>query len=87
VVGVLLFVLTLLLSLSGYLPPWDRLSVWAFTVGMTLGGAGPLLRKHVNLLLLGHFETGQNTPDPLVHAARRCPAVSDIEKVFLAEHP
>jgi quinol-cytochrome oxidoreductase complex cytochrome b subunit len=61
VVGVLLFVLTLLLSLSGYLPPWDRQSVWAFTVGMTLGGAGPLLRKHVNLLLLGHFETGQNT--------------------------
>jgi quinol-cytochrome oxidoreductase complex cytochrome b subunit len=61
VVGVLLFVLTLLLSCSGYLLPWDQLSFWAFTVGMTLGGAAPLLGKQVNLLLLGDFETGQNT--------------------------
>jgi ubiquinol-cytochrome c reductase cytochrome b subunit len=60
-VGVLLFVLMLLLSFRGYLVPWDQLSFWAFTVGLTLGGAAPLLGKQVNLLLLGDLETGQKT--------------------------
>jgi menaquinol-cytochrome c reductase cytochrome b subunit len=61
VVGVLLFFLTLLLSFSGYLLPWDQLSFWAFTVGMTLGGATPLVGKQVMLLLLGDFEISQQT--------------------------
>jgi quinol-cytochrome oxidoreductase complex cytochrome b subunit len=33
VVGVILLVLTLLLSFTGYLLPWDQLSIWAVTVG------------------------------------------------------
>ena len=33
IVGVLLLVLTLLLSFTGYLLPWDQLSIWAVTVG------------------------------------------------------
>ncbi|NQT14899.1 MAG: cytochrome b N-terminal domain-containing protein, partial [Planctomycetes bacterium] len=33
VVGVVLLVLTLLLSFTGYLLPWDQLSIWAITVG------------------------------------------------------
>src|SRR6059058_674224 len=61
VVGVLLLVLTLLLSFTGYLLPWDQLAFWAITVGTTLGGAAPLLGKQVNLLLLGDFQIGQNT--------------------------
>src|SRR5438046_6052464 len=61
VVGTLLFVLTLLLSYTGYLLPWDQLSFWSITVGTTLGGAAPLLGKQVNLLLLGDFQIGQNT--------------------------
>src|ERR671928_2018735 len=61
VVGVILFVLTLLLSFTGYLLPWDQLAFWAITVGTTLGGAAPLLGKQVNLLLLGDFVIGQNT--------------------------
>jgi quinol-cytochrome oxidoreductase complex cytochrome b subunit len=61
VVGVILFFFTLLLSFSGYLLPWDQLSFWAFTVGMTLGGATPVVGKQVNLLLLGDLEIGQQT--------------------------
>ncbi len=43
VVGVLLLVLTLLLSFTGYLLPWDQLSMWAVTVGSNMAGATPLL--------------------------------------------
>ncbi len=43
VVGVLLLVLTLLLSFTGYLLPWDQLAVWAITVGSNMARATPLL--------------------------------------------
>src|SRR5678815_5238498 len=43
VVGVLLLVLTLLLSFTGYLLPWDQLSIWAVTVGSNMGRATPVL--------------------------------------------
>src|SRR3989337_2355967 len=43
VVGVILLVLTLLLSFTGYLLPWDQLSIWAVTVGSNMGRAMPLL--------------------------------------------
>jgi len=42
-VGVLLLVLTLLLSFTGYLLPWDQLSMWAVTVGSNMVGAAPLV--------------------------------------------
>ena len=61
VVGVILFVLTLLLSFTGYLLPWDQLAFWAITVGSNIGGAAPLLGKQVNILLLGDLEISQNT--------------------------
>jgi len=43
VVGVLLLVLTLLLSFTGYLLPWDQLSMWAITVGSNMARAAPLV--------------------------------------------
>ena len=43
VVGVILLVLTLLLSFTGYLLPWDQLSIWAVTVGSNMARATPLL--------------------------------------------
>jgi len=43
VVGVILLVLTLLLSFTGYLLPWDQLSIWAVTVGSNMGRATPFL--------------------------------------------
>src|ERR671926_1183792 len=42
-VGVLLLVLTLLLSFTGYLLPWDQLAIWAITVGSNMARATPLL--------------------------------------------
>ena len=41
-VGVVLLVLTLLLSFTGYLLPWDQLAIWAITVGSNMARATPL---------------------------------------------
>ena len=35
--------LTLFLSFTGYLLPWDQLSIWAVTVGTNMARATPLL--------------------------------------------
>jgi quinol-cytochrome oxidoreductase complex cytochrome b subunit len=43
VIGVILLVLTLLLSFTGYLLPWDQLAVWAVTVGTNMARATPFL--------------------------------------------
>ena len=43
VVGVILLVLTLLLSFTGYLLPWDQLAIWAITVGSNMARATPFL--------------------------------------------
>ncbi len=42
-VGVILLVLTLLLSFTGYLLPWDQLAMWAITVGSNMARATPLM--------------------------------------------
>ncbi len=43
VVGVMLLTLTLLLSFTGYLLPWDQLAIWAITVGTNMARATPFL--------------------------------------------
>jgi quinol-cytochrome oxidoreductase complex cytochrome b subunit len=42
-VGVILLTLTLLLSFTGYLLPWDQLAMWAVTVGTNMARATPFL--------------------------------------------
>ena len=42
-VGVGLLVLTLLLSFTGYLLPWDQLAYWAVTVGTNMASSTPLI--------------------------------------------
>ena len=42
-VGVILLVLTMLLSFTGYLLPWDQLAIWAITVGSNMAKATPFL--------------------------------------------
>src|SRR3989338_1693457 len=42
-VGVVLLVLTMLMSFTGYLLPWDQLAIWAITVGSNMAGATPLV--------------------------------------------
>jgi quinol-cytochrome oxidoreductase complex cytochrome b subunit len=60
-VGVILLVLTLLLSFTGYLLPWDQLAIWAVTVGTNMAGATPIVGDQVRFALLGGFEIGDNT--------------------------
>jgi quinol-cytochrome oxidoreductase complex cytochrome b subunit len=43
VVGVLTLVLTLFLSFTGYLLPWDQLAFWAVTVGTNMVAAAPVV--------------------------------------------
>lgn len=42
-IGVILLVLTMLLSFTGYLLPWDQLGLWAIVVGTNMAAGTPLL--------------------------------------------
>jgi cytochrome b-561 len=53
VVGVLLFILTLALSFTGYLLPWDQLAFWAITVGSNIAGYAPWIGDDLKYLMLG----------------------------------
>jgi quinol-cytochrome oxidoreductase complex cytochrome b subunit len=62
-IGVIMLVLTLLLSFTGYLLPWDQLAIWAITVGSNMARATPFLGYEgpgAALLRLGDV--------PLIHA-------------------
>jgi quinol-cytochrome oxidoreductase complex cytochrome b subunit len=50
VVGVILLVLTFLLSFTGYLLPWDQLAFWAITVGTNIAGSAPGARAEDAIL-------------------------------------
>ncbi len=43
VVGVILLLITFLLSFTGYLLPWDQLAIWAVTVGTNMAANTPIL--------------------------------------------
>jgi len=74
VIGVGLLTLTLLLSFTGYLLPWDQLAFWAITVGTKMGGATPFLgsegpfhsllgigtNNDIRFMLLGDSVVGAN---------------------------
>ncbi len=71
VVGVALLSLTLLMSFTGYLLPWDQLAYWAITVGTNMGAATPVLGAEgpfsmatkfndVRFVLLGGTTVGAN---------------------------
>ena len=59
VVGVLLLLLTLGLSFTGYLLPWDQLAYWAITVGTNIGSYAPLVGGQLRELLLGGHGVGE----------------------------
>ncbi|UCC86138.1 MAG: cytochrome bc complex cytochrome b subunit [Anaerolineales bacterium] len=56
--GVLLLLITLFLSFSGYLLPWDQLAYWAVTIGTSMAESAPLFGNEVNLLLRGAPDIG-----------------------------
>jgi quinol-cytochrome oxidoreductase complex cytochrome b subunit len=61
VIGVVLLVLTLLLSFTGYLLPWDQLAYWAVTVGTSMADFVPFIGDATRSMLLGGNEVGSAT--------------------------
>lgn len=60
VVGVILLLVTLFLSYTGYLLPWDQLAYWAITVGTGIISAMPVIGNRVKFLVLGGNVVGEN---------------------------
>lgn len=56
--GVVLLIVTLGLSFSGYLLPWDQLAYWAVTIGTSMVEAAPIFGDEANLLLRGAPDIG-----------------------------
>lgn len=56
--GMLLLFMTLLLSFSGYLLPWDQLAFWAVTIGSSMADAAPGVGPAIGRLLRGGAEIG-----------------------------
>jgi quinol-cytochrome oxidoreductase complex cytochrome b subunit len=58
--GVILLLLTLGLSFTGYLLPWDQLAFWAVTIGTSMAEAAPpaVVGTNINLLLRGAPDIG-----------------------------
>jgi quinol-cytochrome oxidoreductase complex cytochrome b subunit len=59
VLGVGLLLLTLGLSFTGYLLPWDQLAFWAITVGTNIAGYAPVIGPKLRYLMLGGNVVGQ----------------------------
>ena len=61
VMGVAMLLLTLFLSFTGYLLPWDQLAYWAVTVGTNIASSVPLVGPAARELLIGGREIEQAT--------------------------
>jgi quinol-cytochrome oxidoreductase complex cytochrome b subunit len=61
VIGVMLLLITLAFSFTGYLLPWDQLAYWAVTVGTSLVKYVPLAGGKLQDLLIGGPQVGQTT--------------------------
>ena len=59
-IGVIMLLVTLFLSFTGYLLPWDQLAYWAVTVGTNIARAAPVVGEAVRYVLLGGHQIEQN---------------------------
>jgi len=98
-IGVFLLVLTMFLSFTGYLLPWDQLAFWAVTVGSNMAAAIPFLGhagpgseflgladagNDLRFLLLGGSSVGASTL--LRFYVLHCMVVPCIAIVLMAVH-
>src|SRR6478736_3509172 len=58
VIGVVLVILTFVMSLTGYLLPFDQRSYWATIVGVNINGTGPLVGPFLSDFLRGGADFG-----------------------------
>lgn len=84
VVGVVLLMLTLFLSYTGYLLPWDQLAFWAITVGSNILSAVPVLGGRIRFLMLGGHTVNANAL--LRFYVLHCMILPLIAALFLAVH-
>ena len=60
-IGVILLTLTIGLSFTGYLLPWDQLALWAVTVGGNMAGYTPVFGEQLRFVMIDGKEIGPNT--------------------------
>jgi len=60
VIGVILLLVTLLLSYTGYLLPWDQLSFWGVSVGTSMVKEAPIIGERIRFYLLGGNVVSEN---------------------------
>src|SRR6266567_2565046 len=61
IVGAVLLILTMVMSFTGYLLPFDQRSYWATIVGVNINGTGPLIGPYLSDFLMGGGEFGATT--------------------------
>jgi len=98
VIGVILLALTLVLSFTGYLLPWDQLAFWAITVGTNMARSAPFIGhggpfadvlgatvdNDVRFVLLGGTIVGQNAL--LRFYVLHCVALPLVATIFMVVH-
>ena len=60
-IGFVLLLLTMLMSFTGYLLPFDQRSFWATVVGVNINASGPILGPYLADFLRGGAEFGATT--------------------------
>jgi quinol-cytochrome oxidoreductase complex cytochrome b subunit len=61
IIGVVLLILTMVMSFTGYLLPFDQRSYWATIVGVNINGTGPFLGPYLSDFLRAGPEFGATT--------------------------
>ncbi len=61
VIGVVLLIMTMTMSFTGYLLPFDQRSYWATSVGVNINGTGPLIGPYLSDFLRAGPEFGATT--------------------------
>lgn len=84
VIGVVLLIVTLFLSYTGYLLPWDQLAFWAITVGTNILSAMPIIGKRIRFMSLGGNNVGANAL--LRFYVLHCVVLPLIAALFIAVH-
>ncbi|MCP4402756.1 MAG: DUF4405 domain-containing protein [bacterium] len=84
IVGVILLVLTIMLSFTGYILPWDQLGFWAATIGATIASYSPGIGEQLRQFILGGDTVGQEAL--LRFYVLHVVALPGVMAVFIAIH-
>jgi cytochrome b6 len=84
VIGVILLLITLFLSYTGYLLPWDQLAYWAITVGSNIASTVPLMGNKIHFLMLGGNMVNANAL--LRFYVLHCLILPLVAMLFIAVH-